>query len=344
MGFTKARADGSLFIYEAADGTKVWALFYVDDGLLATQSLETLKSVKKRIPEVCNIRDFADAEVFLGREIKWDIAQRTLKVTQTTFTRALLKKIRMEDCNPCHTPMSVGLQLRTTKDKSGVPAGLSKAFPELIGGLLYLSDNIRYDIVYAVGVLSRAMATPSLADWVAAKGVLRYLKGTEEDGIVFGGASRGSEAYCDVDFAGDMETRRSRTAYIFILDGIAVAWRSRLQPTLAASTTEAEYMAVSQATKKVLWLRTLLQDLDVIRGEGINIGCDNQGALAMVGSERIGERAKHIDAQHHFVKERVRHQEMEFYYTSSTDQKVDFLTKPLSREAFSRCKARVGII
>jgi hypothetical protein len=168
-----------------------------------------------------------DAEVFLGREIKRDRAQRTLKFTQTTFTKELLDKLRMEDCNPRRTPMPVGLQLRRSQDKNGVPGGLAKAFPELIRGLLYPSNNMQYNIAHAVGVLSRAMATPKKADREASKRVLRYLKGAEQDGIVFGGNSRGIKAYCDADFAGDRETRKSRTAYVFILNGGAVAWRSR---------------------------------------------------------------------------------------------------------------------
>jgi hypothetical protein len=249
----------------------------------------------------------------------------------------------MEDCTPRRTPIPVRLHLRRSQDKNGVPAGLAKAVPELTGGLLYLSSNTFCNIAHAVGVQSRAMAAPTKADWEAAKGVLRYLKETEDAGIIFGGNSRGFKAYCDADFAGDMEARECRTAYFFILNGGALAWGSRLQPTVAASTTKAKYMAVSQATKKALWLRTLLQDPDVMKAEGIKIGCNDQGALAMVDSTRTRDRAKHDGVQHYFMRERVRRREVDFYNKRSTDQKVNFLTKAFGHEAFARCKAGVSI-
>ena len=105
------------------------------------------------------------------------------------------------------------------------------------------------------------MAVPTEAHWHAAKGVLRYLKGTASLGVTFGGSdsrsnsqtggrSRAVLGYCDADYAGDVDTRRSTTGYVFLYNDGAISWSSRRQPTVAASTTEAEYMAEAAAAKE----------------------------------------------------------------------------------------------
>jgi predicted amino acid dehydrogenase len=94
------------------------------------------------------------------------------------------------------------------------------------------------------------MAVPTVTHWQAAKGLLRYVAGTSNYGITFGGSSLNLQAYCDADYAGDIDTRRSTTGYVYMLDGGAISWSSRLQPTVAASTTEAEYMAAAYAIKE----------------------------------------------------------------------------------------------
>lgn len=81
------------------------------------------------------------------------------------------------------------------------------------------------------------MAKPTDTHWQAAKGVLRYIAGTPTYGITFGGSNLKLEAYCDADCTGDIDTRRSTTGYVFLLNGGAISWSSRLQPTVAASTT-----------------------------------------------------------------------------------------------------------
>jgi ribonuclease HI len=123
------------------------------------------------------------------------------------------------------------------------------------------------------------MSCPTTEHWTAAKGLLRYLAGTTNRGLVFGGNdSLQLEGYCDSDYAGDTDTRHSTGGYVFILNGAAITWQSKKQPTVAASTTEAEYMAAASAVKEGLWLRQLLSDLDLQPGP-VSILADNQSAI-----------------------------------------------------------------
>ena len=216
-------------------------------------------------------------------------------------------------------------------------------YAELVGSLLYLSITTRPDIAQAVGALARYMSCATTAHWQLAKGVLRYLAGTLDYGITYGGT--GFEplvGYCDADYAGDLDTRRSTTGYVFLLNSGAISWSSRLQPTVAVSTTEAEYMAAAHAIKEGLWLRKLLGDI------GVNENCirmfsDNQACLSLLKHPISSNRSKHIDVLHHFARERVCRGEVSISYCNTAAMLADCLTKPLAESKFRFCLNGMGV-
>ena len=148
------------------------------------------------------------------------------------------------------------------------------------------------------------MAAPTFQHWQAARGVVRYLSGTVHTGISYGHVVAPLVGYCDADFAGDVDTRRSTTGYVFVLNGGAISWSSRRQPTVALSTAEAEYMAAAHAIKEALWLRKLFADLRV-PVDAIDLRSDNQAAIALLKNPIASNRSKRIDVLHHFARERV---------------------------------------
>jgi hypothetical protein len=117
----------------------------------------------------------------------------------------------------------------------------------------------------------------------------------------------------DTDYAGELDTRRSTTGYVFILAGGAILWSSRLQVTVAVSTVEAEYMGAASAVKEALWLKKLARDLGLEIGQ-ICIKGDNQGALKLLKHSMSTQRSKHIDVMHHFARERFLRGEVSFEY------------------------------
>ncbi|KAJ9515817.1 hypothetical protein QJQ45_008657 [Haematococcus lacustris] len=197
------------------------------------------------------------------------------------------------------------------------------------------------DIAYAVGALARHLAAPTQQHWAAAKAVLSYLKGTASQGLVFGG-SDSLQGYCDADYAGDKDTARSTTGYVFTLHGAAISWSSRLQPTVAMSTAEAEYMAASGAVKEAVWLRKLMQDLG-LPGTCVNIMCDNQAALQLLNNPMASARSKHISVHHHFARERAVRGEVMFTYCSTSEMVADVMTKPLAAVKLGYAKEGCGI-
>ena len=148
--------------------------------------------------------------------------------------------------------------------------------------------------------------------------------------------------YCDADYAGDIDTRRSTTGYVFTLNGGAISWQSKRQPTVAASTTEAEYMAAAAAVKEALSLRKLLSDFGLTY-KTVNILADNQSAIKILRNPISSLRSKHIDVIHHFARERVMRNEVTFTYTPTNLMIADLLTKPLAGEKFTFCCAGMGV-
>ena len=147
--------------------------------------------------------------------------------------------------------------------------------------------------------------------------------------------------YCDADYGGDEDTRRSTTAYLFMLGGGAITWASKLQPTVALSSAEAEYMAVSAAVQDAIYLRKLFNDLGFEQREPTVIHEDNQGCIALTENPVMHKRTKHIDIRHHFIRERVESGEIVLKYVATQDQLADMLTKPLKRPELERLRSVV---
>jgi len=216
LGFTESRADAGLF-RAIINGEAMYILAYVDDLLMACSNIGVITSVKKKIMELFDARDLGEANMFLGIVITRDRDSRTIKLTQERAINDLLAEFNMEECKPKDVPLSVGTVLTKT---AGSPLDTSKSpYSSLVGSLLYLSITTRPDIAQAVGALARYMSSPTTTHWEAAKGVARYLAGTKEMGLTFGPSSAAADiellGYCDADFAGDVDTRRSTTGYIF---------------------------------------------------------------------------------------------------------------------------------
>jgi len=132
-----------------------------------------------------------------------------------------------------------------------------------------------------------------------------------------------------------------------MLNNGAIAWKSRRQPTVALSTMESEYMALTEATKELKWIRTLLAELGYSNGnsdEPTDLFSDNQSAIALAKNPVSHARAKHIDIRHHFVREAIQDKVIWVQYIPTTEMTADSLTKALGREKHEKCTARMGMM
>ena len=338
-GFKASEADPSLFSMDLKDDT-VYLLVYVDDILVTSKSAVTIQSIKDKLLKSFEGRDLGEVSSFLGMKIYRDKQQQLLKIDQTGLANNIIQQFGMEEAKTRSTPFGTATRLTANE---GEPLDTAiYPYSTLVGKLMFLAVATRPDLAYSVSALTRFMARPTLAHWQAAKGVVRYLASTVDAGITYRGSNTELVAYCDADYAGDIDTRRSTTGYVFIMNGGAVSWSSKRQPTVAASTTEAEYMAAAAAVKEGLWMRKLLDTLK-IKMDVINIRCDNQSAIKLLKNPIFSARSKHIDVIHHFARERVLRKEVAFQYVPTKTMVADIFTKPMASEQHKELCKQMGV-
>jgi hypothetical protein len=191
----------------------------------------------------------------------------------------------------------------------------------------------RPDLAYSVQTLSQFSSNPTETHWTATSRVLRYLNGTRDLGITLGGLTIAELVdllgYSDADWGSNPVDRRSISGFAFLLGKSLISWNSKKQPTVALSSMEAEYMAVSHAAREAIWLRNLLLELGLTSEHPTLINVDNQGAIDFSKSQTFHGRSKHIDIRHHFIRERISSQEIEVTHCASEDNLADVLTKAL---------------
>jgi hypothetical protein len=339
-GFVTSDADPSLFLLSTPEGKRVMILIYVDDCLIAGQKREWVTDAVKLVQSLFEARDMGEPTDFLGMRISRDRSARTLRLHQEPYVAKLLDTFGVAGATPITLPLKAAL----------IPAGepLSSEchvqYPSLVGSLMHLANCTRPDISQAVSSLARFLKSPTTLHWDAAQQLLRYLVGTQRAGLLYGsGKQETFLGYCDANHGGDVATRRSTTGFVFLLHGAAVSWQSKLQPTVALSTTEAEYQAAGMAAREALWFRKLLPELgEMVTGPSI-ILCDSESVRALLRNPMTTQRSKHIDIIHHFCRERVLLRQLQYDYVNTNDNLADCLTKPVPRPKLLLCASGMGL-
>jgi hypothetical protein len=222
---------------------------------------------------------------------------------------------------------------------------------------MYLANQTRPDISFAVHQVARFSHAPREIHGKAIKRIVRYLKGTADKGIIFeSNLTSGLEMYCDADFAGlwksenseQVDSVRSRTGFLIKLYGCPLLWTSRMQTEVACSTLEAEYIALSSGMRELLPIRNLYLSLAThmrFPEAETSIKCsvfeDNQGALGLALAPKITPRTKHIGVKYHFFRENVVSGDIKLGYCESENQEADILTKGLSAAKYVRIRTKL---
>jgi len=338
-GFTRSAADPCLLCKKIGD-EMVYILVYVDDLLVIGPTAADVKAAKAVVLGHFKARDMGEPEWFLGMHIIRDRAAGTITLSQRQYATTLVERYGMGDANRTTLPMPVGSRLR--REGAALEGANKAAYPEMIGALLYLATSTRPDIAYAVARLARYTTSPTEEHRALLKGVLRYVKGTQNWGLTYG-RDAPLTGYTDADFAGDLDTRRSTTGFVFTLNGAAVAWASKAQATVAASTTEAEYIAAALGAREALWLAQLLRDVGAPAAGSVQMYGDNQAALTLIKNPMSVNRCKHIDIAYHFVRDRVERGELLMEHIPTSEMVADVFTKALPSSALAMCCLGMGL-
>jgi hypothetical protein len=299
-------------------------LLWVDDVIIGSSNKHKVITFKERISKRFKIKDLGALRWILGVEIKRDRENRILEMTQKTYIKDMLKIYGMDDCKSVATPT----EGKVRRSPDGVP---NRDFMKIVGSILYAAIVSRPDIAYTAQMLGRHMQSSKEEHMKAAKRVLRYLKGTQDIGLVFSGGDFNLSGYSDADWGGDEDTSRSTTGYLYLFGGGPISWNSRLQTTVALSSTEAEYMAVCASVQEAVYLRQLLCDMGYKQNDATTIYEDNQGCIAMTKNPVNHKKSKHISIKFHFIREKVESGEVALQYIPSERQLADIMTKGLAK-------------
>jgi len=195
---------------------------------------------------------------------------------------------------------------------------------------MYAMLGSRPDICFAVNKLSQFGSNPDEEHFAAAIRVLQYLKATRDLRLIYDG-NNGSElyGYSDADWASDPDTRRSTTGYVFQINSGSISWATQKQRTIALSSTESEYMALSECAKHALWTIQVLNNLKIELDLPISIYSDSKGAREIANNNVFHKRTKHIEIRHHFVREKIHDGLLQVQEVSSAENVADVLTKSL---------------
>jgi hypothetical protein len=233
---------------------------------------------------------------FLGIEV--NSVSGGLFLTQTTYLHSILERANMVGAKPCKTPMQPALKLSKTYGTS-----LSDPFlyRTIVRALQYATIT-RPDLVFSVNKASQFVSAPTDVHWQSVKQILRYVKGTLHHGLLLRHSPQLClNAYCDADWAGDPDDRRSTTGYAVYLGLNIVSWSSKKHATVSRSSTEEEYRSLAMATSELLWLQSLLTKLGQLSTTTSVLWCDNLGATFLAANPVFHARTKHIELDFYFV-------------------------------------------
>ena len=343
LGLSKLHAYHSIFSSSAGIRGPIVTSFVDDLNIIGPKGSPMISEVKKQLNIAFKLVDMGPISHYLGLKVERNRDNRTIKLSQSTYIEKVLEKFHMQNAKSTTTPMKEGSQFRNESQASESDI---KQYQAIVGSIMFAMIETRPDIAYATSVVSRHAKNPGKSHMEATKQILRYLSATRDRGITFGGGNLSIQGYSDSDWAGDKEDRKSTSGYVFMLNNGPISWASKRQKTVALSSTDAEYMALTLAAKETIWIRLLMTELglmqddatptvNVLEREGaIALKGDNQSAIALANNPVLHSRTKHIDIQHHFIRNEVTEGRIDLTYVSSEHMVADGLTKPLAPVKF----------
>ena len=330
IGFIRSLYDSCAYIKELSDGSRVYLLLYVDDMLVAAKNKEDISQLKEELSQRFDMKDLGAAKRILGMEIIRNREENTLWLSQNGYLNKILETYNMAESKHVVTPLGAHLKMRAaTVEKQEQDEDYMKSIPysSAVGSIMYAMIGTRPDLAYPVGIISRYMSQPAREHWLGVKWVLRYIKGSLGTKLQY---KRSSDfkvvGYCDADHAACKDRRRSITGLVFTLGGSTISWKSGQQRVVALSTTEAEYMSLTEAVKEAVWMKGLLKEFGYEQ-KSVEIFCDSQSAIALSKNNVHHERTKHIDVRYQYIRDIIANGDGDVVKIDTEKNPADIFTK-----------------
>ncbi|KAH9686485.1 Integrase catalytic domain-containing protein [Citrus sinensis] len=348
-GYLRSKYDSCVYSGSSSSGGAVYLLLYVNDMLLASKDRSEIKKLKDLLNAEFEMNDLGCAKRILGMDVIRDRAAGTLFVSQERYILKVLDRFDMLDAKSVQTPL--GSQFKLSKVQAPVrnqdKSMMSEVpYAQAIGSLMYTMVCTRADIAYVVSLVSRFMSDPGKEHWDAVKWIMRYLRGTPDHGLMYGRSKQDENSivgYVDSDFAGDLDGRKSISGCLFMVNGCLISWKATLQSVVTLSSTEAEFVAATEAVKEGKWLSGILNEL-WLKQKILTIFCDNQSAIHLIKNQIYHERTKHIDVRLHFIRDEVSKGAVLVTKIHIDVNPADALTKVVPTAKFKFCVNLMGIM
>jgi Reverse transcriptase (RNA-dependent DNA polymerase) len=335
--FKSTESDHSLFVYKSSQ-LVIYLLVYVDDILIIDNDSTAIEHLMQTLNTQFSIKNLGSLNYFLGIHVSTDSSG--LHLSQTSYLHSILEKDSLANVKPCTTPMQSGVLVSKF---SGSPLDNPQLYRSIVGALQYTTIT-RPDLTFAVNKASQFMANPTDAHWQLVKRILRYVKGTLSHGLHFTSATDlALHAYYDVDWAGCLDDRRSTTGFAIFLGPNLISWSAKKQSIVSRSSTEAEYRSLAVTSSEILWINSLLHELHALPSPAPTLWCDNLGAIFFASNPVFHARAKHIELDFHFVREKVANRQVQVRFICSADQLGNFFTKGLPKARFHLLRDKLHV-
>jgi hypothetical protein len=334
--------DADTCVYRNKGSLHTLLGIYVDDGIIASTKPNFIEDILIYLESNFKVVR-GEMDYFVGFQIERDHCNGSIFIHQTRYIDDIIKRFGLENAHSITTPVDPHTKLSNRVDAAD--SYVIVPYKEAVGCAMYATLLTRPDICYATSLVAKFQPKPKQSHWTATKRIYRYLKGTRTRGILFPGHNPSLTliGYSDADFGGDLDDRRSRTGYVYILGEATIAWGSHRQGATADSTQRAELIACAEAINWTDWLIKLLLDLDITQNLPITIYCDNQPAIALIKNRNYHNTGKHSDLKYYFIREARDSGLLEFQYIHTSDQLADIFTKGLPRDTHHNFCTRLGM-
>lgn len=343
LKFTRSVSDPCLYVKRLDNGGVVYLLIYVDDMIVASTDKAEIRLIEEELRKKISLTSLGEVHQFLGVRVTRD-DEGYFSLDQNLFIKVLAQRFGLQDAKGSNIPLDPGYyRIRTNSP----PLDTNEDYHSLVGVLLYIAVNTRPDIAASVSILSRQVSKPTETDWLELKRVVRYLLKTVDYKLKLISAEGELlvlTGYCDADWSGDPSDRKSNSGYLFQLGKATICWASRKQTSVSLSSMEAEYMALSEACRELVWLRQLLEEMGERQRKPTVVLEDNRSCIEFVDTDRKSKRSKHIDTRVHYTKDLVEKGVVTLQYCSTEKMAADILTKPLSSVKQQRFAITMGLV
>jgi hypothetical protein len=347
LGFRRCYSDSG--IYARVDTHITVCVLYVDDILFMGSDTSLIKYIKTSFMKMWECRDLGDVKEYLAMKITRDRANKTLIIDQNAYALKVVQRFGQQNCKPTGVVLPSGYQKDLQVNQGQCTSEQRTYYQSVIGSLLYLALGTRPDICFSVIFMSQFSVNPSERHINLALHIVRYVASTLDAKIIYQGTrtllhgdGNGIIAYADADWGSNPINRRSVTGHLVKLAHGAVTWVSTSQKTSAHSSTEAEYMALSDCARQVSWVRSLFWEIGY-QVDQVDVCGDNQGALFLAENPSVDKRTKHIDIRYHYIKDCVEDKKIRLWFVPTYVQTADILTKNLPTPALNKLRLRLGL-